>query len=123
MDKATSTVKQDTLLAYAILSAVQPQSETPTLPEIEDISGVLYSLRSSGIDIGDIDLRRIPGGFYSEDLEILIGHYVDSNFAEQRSPVKLRPEGLKLLQEIVEEERKENPEGLKQIEKVLGKIS
>lgn len=116
MEKSTSTVKQDTLLAAAILAAFRRQGEA----EIEDISRLLYTLRSSGIDIGQIDLRRIPGGFYSEDLEILISHYLDSGFADQKSPLKLKSEGLKLLEEIVEEERKGNPDALKQIEKVLG---
>jgi hypothetical protein len=119
MERGTSTVKQDTLLAVAILAAFRGQNEA----EIEEISQKLYTLRNSGVDIGGIDLRRVPGGFYSEDLEILIGHYLDSDFAEQRNPVKLKPQGFKLLHEIVEEERKENPEGLKQIEKVLGQVA
>ncbi len=119
MDRSTSAVKQDALLAAAILAAFRGRSEA----EIEEMSRNLYSLRSSGVDTGRIDLRRVPGGFYSEDLEILIGHYLDSNFAEQRNPVKLKPEGFKLLHEIVEEERKQNTEGVKQIEKVLGAVA
>ena len=119
MERGTSAVKQDALLAMAILASFRDQNEA----EIEEISQKLYTLRNSGVDIGGIDLRRVPGGFYSEDLEILIGHYLDSNFAEQRNPVILKPQGFKLLHEIVEEERKENPEGLKQIEKVLGKFA
>lgn len=119
MQRSTSVVKHDALLAVAILAAFRGQSEA----EIEEISQKLYTLRSSGVDIGGIDLRRVPGGFYSEDLEILIGHYLDSDFAEQRNPVKLKAQGFKLLHEIVEEERKENPAGLKQIEEVLGGVA
>lgn len=119
MERGTSAVKQDTLLAMAILAAFRQQNEA----EIEQISQNLYTLRNCGVDIGAIDLRRVPGGFYSEDLEILIGHYLDSNFAEQRNPVILKPQGFELLHQIVEEERKENPEGLEQIEKVLGKVA
>ncbi|MGC2465157.1 MAG: hypothetical protein WA517_08170 [Candidatus Acidiferrum sp.] len=119
MVRGTSAVKQDAVLAVAILAAFRGQNEA----EIEEISRKLYTLRNSGVDIGAIDLRRVPGGFYSEDLEILIGHYLDSDFAEQRNPVKLKPQGFRLLHEIVEEERKENPDGLKQIEKVLGEVT
>jgi hypothetical protein len=115
MEKGTSTVKQDALLAAAILAAFRRQDEA----EIEDISRLLYTLRSSGEDIGAIDLRRIPGGFYSEDLEILISHYLDSGFADQKSPLKLKSEGLKLLEDIVEDERRDNPEGVKRVEKAL----
>jgi hypothetical protein len=119
MEKSTSVVKHDALLAAAILAAFRGQKEA----EIEEISQKLYTLRDSGVDLGGIDLRRVPGGFYSEDLEILIGHYLDSNFAEQRNPVILKPQGFKLLHEIVEEERKQNPDGLKQIENVLGEVA
>jgi hypothetical protein len=117
MEKGTSTSKvtQDAVLAAAILAAFKRRDEA----EIEDISRLIYTLRNSGEDIGAIDLRRIPGGFYSEDLEILISHYLDSGFAEQKSPLKLKSEGLKLLEEIVEDERRDNPEGVKRIEKAL----
>lgn len=115
MEKGTLPVRQDALLAAAILAAFKRRDEA----EIEDISRLIYTLRSSGEDIGAIDLRRIPGGFYSEDLEILVSHYLDSGFAEQKSPLKLRSEGLKLLEEIVEDERRENREGVERIEQAL----
>src|SRR5271170_7493977 len=101
MNRSTSRVKQDTLLAWAVLAAFRGRTEA----EVEEMSRNLYTLRNSGVDTGRIDLRRVPGGFYSEDLEILIGHYLDSDFAEQRNPVRLKPEGFKLLREIIEEER------------------
>jgi hypothetical protein len=115
MEKNTSMVKQDALLAATILFAFRRQSEA----EIEDISRLLYQLRNSEIDIGEIDLRRIPGGFYSEYVEILFSHYLDSGFVDQKSPLKLKPQGLELLKEVVDEERKQNPEGLKRVEEIL----
>jgi hypothetical protein len=115
MEKGTAPVKQDALLATTILFAFRRQSEA----EIEDISRLLYKLRNSHIDIGEIDLRRIPGGFYSEYVEILLSHYLDSGFVDQKSPLKLKQKGLELLQEIVDEERRDNPEGLKQVEQAL----
>jgi hypothetical protein len=115
MEKQIMTIKQDAILASAILETFRRQEEA----EVEDISRFLYALRSSQIDIGAIDLRRIPGGFYSEDLEILISHHLDSGFASQKSPLKLTPEGVKFLEEIVEEERNNNPEGLKRVKEIL----
>jgi hypothetical protein len=116
MEKQMMTIKQDAILASAILETFRRQKEA----EIEDISRLLYVLRSSHIDIGEIDLRRIPGGFYSEDLEILISHSLDSGFVDQKSPLRLNTEGIKFLEEIVEEERKNNAEGLKRVEQILG---
>lgn len=115
MEKSNLSIKQDALLATTILFAFRHQSEA----EIEDISRLLYKLRSSHIDIGEIDLRRIPGGFYSEYVEILVSHYLDSGFVDQKSPLKLKPKGVELLEEIVAEERRDNPEGLKQVEQAL----
>ncbi len=115
MDKVISNVKQDALLASAILETFRRQNEA----EIEDISRFLYALRNAKIDIGEIDLRRIPGGFYSEDLEILMSHYLDAGFVGQQSPLKLNPEGIKFLNEIVEEERNNNREGMERVQQIL----
>ncbi len=81
---------------------------------------MLFELRKAGIDIGDIALRRVPGGgFYSEDIEVLIGHYLAAGYATQRSPVTLTEKGREALTEIINTERKENPSGFNQIEAVL----
>jgi len=122
MHSERATVKREVLLAAAVLAAHQ-KSEERQPPRIEDISKLLFDMRQSGISLGEISLKRIPGGFYSEDVEILIGHYLDAKFATKRSPVQLSPQGRELLHTIIREERKENPNGLKQVERVLGALA
>jgi hypothetical protein len=122
MQSEGARIRREVLLAAAVLAAHR-QSKERQPPRIEDISKLLFELRQSGISLGEISLKRIPGGFYSEDVEILIGHYLDAKFATKRSPVQLSEQGRQLLDTIIQEERKENPDGLKQVEKVLGALA
>jgi len=122
MQSEGARIRREVLLAAAVLAAHR-QSKERQPPRIEDISKLLFELRQSGISLGEISLKRIPGGFYSEDVEILIGHYLDAKFATKRSPVQLSEQGRQLLDTIIQEERKENPNGLKQVEKVLGALA
>jgi len=80
-------VRREFLHAAAVRAAYRAKGEKPT--RIEDISRNLFSLSQSGINLGEISLKRVPGGFYSEDVEILVGHFLDANFAIRRSPVQL----------------------------------
>jgi hypothetical protein len=124
MTKETRGTRQEVLLAAAVMSAlVQRQQSHEGLPKIEDISSLLFKLRSAGVDLGEISLRRIPGGFYSEDIEALIGHYLAAGYADQRSPVKLTEKGRRALTEIISAEREENPSAVEQLEAVLGKLA
>jgi len=120
MQSGESMVRREFLLAAAVRAAYRAKGEKPT--RIEDISRNLFSLSQSGINLGEISLKRVPGGFYSEDVEILVGHFLDANFAIRRSPVQLTKEGEKVLDTIIHQEKKKNPEGVRKIEAVLGKL-
>ncbi len=123
MQSQGSIIRREVLLAAAVLAANRQQRQPRTPPRIEDISRLLFNLKQSGIELGEISLKRIPGGFYSEDIEILIGHFLDANFATRRSPVQLTEEGQNLLNSIIKQEKEENPEGLQKIEAVLGALA
>ena len=125
MTKEIRSTRQEVLLAAAVMSALVQQQQTHAgLPKIEDISSLLFKLRNSGVDLGEISLRRIPGGgFYSEDIEALIGHYLAAGYAVQRSPVKLTEKGRQALTEIITAEREENPSAIEQLEEVLGNLA
>src|SRR6266704_5879801 len=88
----TTTIRQDVLLTAAIMAASLKHASS-----IEDISSLLIQLKKSGIDLGEIALRRVPGGFYSEDVETLLGHYLAAGYALQFSPVTLTDKGKELL--------------------------
>jgi len=120
MEKQTENIRAEVLLAAALMTALSKASPQ----RIEDISSLLFELRNAGIDLGDIALRRVPGGgFYSEDIEALIGHYLDAGYAEQRSPVKLTEKGRQALIGIIHMEREDNPSALEQIESVFGPLA
>ena len=123
MQSKETEMKREVLLAAAVLAAYRKANESSKPARIEDIARLLFDLRQSGINLGEISLKRIPGGFYSEDVEILIGHYLDAKFASKRSPVQLSDEGRDLLSSIISEERKENPRGLQKVEQVLGALA
>jgi len=113
----TTTIRQDVLLAAAIMAA-SPKKDA----DIEYISSLLFQLKKSDIDLGEIALRRVPGGFYSEDVEALLGHYLAADYAEQFSPVTLTEQGKRALSDIISEERRDNPRAIEKIEAVLGKL-
>jgi hypothetical protein len=113
----TTAIRQDVLLAAAIVAA----SSKPSWG-IEDVSSLLFRLKEQGIELGEIALRRVPGGFYSEDVETLLGHYLAAGYAMQLSPVTLTPQGKDVLLGIISEERIDNQIAIDRIEEVLGKL-
>ena len=116
----TTTSRHEVLLAAAVIAALPKETSEA---DIEDISLLLFKLKKEGIDLGEVALRRVPRGYYSEDIETLVGHFLAAEYATQFSPVRLTPKGRQALTEIIAEERKENPNAIKQIEAVLGKIA
>jgi len=106
-------------VAMAILAAVEGEYRLEH-PEIEDISKFLFHLYQAKIDIGDVALRSVPAGFYSEDVEILIGHFLGSGRAQKMSPVRFGPDGVSLLHEILDDEKVTNPEGVQQAARIVG---
>jgi hypothetical protein len=123
MEKETrTTIRRDVLLAE-VVNAALPKHGSDELPSIERISSLLFGLKKAGIDLGEIALRRVPGGFYSEDVETFVGHYLAAGYATQFSPVTLTDRGKEVLAETIAEERKENPGVLEQIESILEKLA
>jgi hypothetical protein len=123
MEKQTvTTIRHEALLAAVIMAALSKQS-SERLPDIEYISSLLFQLKNKGIDLGEIALRRVPGGFYSEDVETFIGHYLAAGYATQFSPVNLTDKGRQLLAETIAEERKDNLSAVQRIEAVLGELA
>jgi hypothetical protein len=107
-------------VAIAILGALEGEPRPAHAPEIEDISVLLYKLLEANIDIGDVNLRRVPGGFYSEDVETLVGHYLGSGYAQKMSPVRFTEKGLRLLRKIIADEKSVNPDVVRAAARVLG---
>ena len=119
MEKQMASIRQEAIMAAAVIRALSTSDQS----SVEDISSLLFKLKNAGVELGDIALRRVPGGFYSEDIEALIGHYLAAGYATQFSPVKLTETGRQLLTDIINAEREENPSAVLQIEAVLGGLT
>jgi len=117
-----TTIRRDVLLAE-VVNAALPKHGSGELPSIERISSLLFGLKKAGIELGEIALRRIPGGFYSEDVETFIGHYLAAGYATQLSPLNLTDKGKEVLADTIAEERKENPTFLLRIESILEQLA
>jgi hypothetical protein len=116
-------IKQEVLLAAAVLAAYKKAKESQKPAKIEDIARSLFDLKQAGINLGELSLKRIPGGFYSEDVEMLIGHYLDAKFATKRSPVQLSEAGWSLLSSIIADQKRQNPNSLERVEQILGALA
>lgn len=119
METAAASLSPRASVAMAILAALEGRYRSER-PEIEDISRFLFDMYKANIDIGDVALRSVPSGFYSEDVETLIGQFLSSGRAQKMSPVRFTPDGLSLLREIVEDEKVSNPGGVQQAASVVG---
>jgi len=121
-NETSTTIRRDVLLAEVVNAALSKHG-SDKLPSIERISSFLFGLKKAGIDLGEIALRRVPGGFYSEDVETFVGHYLAAGYAMQFSPVTLTDKGKEVLASTIAEERKENPDLLQRIEEILANLS
>ncbi len=117
-----TTIRRDVLLAEVVNKALSKHGPAG-LPSIERISSLLFRLKKAGVDLGEIALRRIPGGFYSEDVETFIGHYLAAGYATQLSPLSLTDKGKEVLEETIADERKENPDLVQRIEGILDNLT
>ncbi len=120
MPKAVETLSQEALIAIAILSAIEHPPRDPMPLSIEDISELLFKLRGKGIELGDLALRRVPEGYYSEDVEILVGHYLAAGYASKQSPVTITEAGINRLRDIIADERRSRPEAVDSATRILG---
>jgi len=103
-------------MAAAVLDA-----KTKGAPlEIEGVSKLFLELEKSGIDLGHIALRKVPGGVDSDDAEAFVGRFLAAGYATARSPITFEEKGVEICKEIVDKECRQNSENLKAALSVLG---
>lgn len=95
-----SSVSPQVIMAEAVLDATK---KGRTL-EVEEMSKLFLDLKKKGIALGEISLRKVPGGVYSEDAEAFVGRFLAAGYAEARSPIKFLDRGLEICREIVQKE-------------------
>jgi hypothetical protein len=116
-EKMGAELSPETVMAYAIVDA--RRGNKPIL--IESVSGLFAKLRQADTgDVARVALRRLPHGLYSEDVEAFFGRLLAGGFAQAFSPLEVNEEGVKLCQELIDEESRAHPEALKRVAQVLG---
>jgi len=111
-----TAISPESVMALEILRAKQEGRRL----EIEDISGSLLKLADSGFGLGDVALRWVPGGVYSDDVESFVGRLLAAGYARARSPIEFFDDGLRVCSIILTDEGKQNPGGLAAAASVLG---
>lgn len=111
------SVSPQAIMAAAVLKAKKSGEDL----EIEGISKLFFDAEEKGVDLGQIALRKIPGGeLYSEDAEAFVGRFLAAGYATARSPIDFLPTGIEICKEIIERESKKNPENLTAALSLLG---
>lgn len=109
-------ISPEAIMAFALLHA------GPKPIRIEDVSKFFFEVRQKGLDddVERVALRRVPGGFYSDDVEAFLGRLLDGPYAVARSPVELTEQGTALCWEIVQKELDAHPKELRRVAEALG---
>ena len=76
--------------------------------EVEQISKLFLDLERAGIGVGQIALRKVPGGVYSDDAEAFVGRFLAAGYAQARSPIVFKEKGIEICKSIVAKETEQN---------------
>ena len=117
---AYSSLDSAAVIALVVRKSAQIRSER--WPFVKDISRLLFDLRERGFRFRNLGLRRIPGGYYSEDVETFVGQLLSMGYATQRSPIRLEEKGEKLCEEIIAAEGEVKREELTKLETALAEL-
>jgi len=109
----------DSAVAIALLLKRSARVRSRDWPYVRDISRLLFDLRQRGFRFRDLGLRRIPDGYYSEDVETFVGQLLSMGYATQRSPIRLEPKGEQLCDQIVKAETQDNKEEFELLERTV----
>ena len=111
-----SSVSPQAIMAAAVLNAKKRDVQL----QVEGMSKLFLDLKEKGIGLGQIALRKVPGGVYSEDAEAFVGRFLAAGYATARSPIDFSEKGLSICKNIVKKESDRNPENLRSALSVLG---
>jgi len=92
----------DSTAAIALVLERATADERRDRPFVRDVSGVFFELKRRGFKFRDLGLRKIPGGYYSEDVEGFVGQLLSMGYATQRSPIKLTKHGNEFCDTIID---------------------
>jgi len=108
------SVSPEAIMAIAVLG-----SGTHKL-EIEQSARRFVRLKEKGVPIPPIRLRRIPGGYYSEDIEAFVGRQAAIGNADAQNPVEFYESGIEACRRILTNELARHPHEMKEVAQALG---
>lgn len=112
----------DSTAAIALVLARSVGRRSNKWPYVKDISELFVNLRQMGFRFRDLGLRRIPDGYYSEDVENFVGQLLSMGYASQRSPITLEEDGRRLCQDILSKETQRNPDEVEKLGRAVEKL-
>lgn len=98
----------DSTTAIALVLRRTAADDSKNRPFVRDVSDIFFELKQRGFRFKDLGLRKIPGGYYSEDVETFVGQLLSMGYATKRSPIKLTEEGERFCKEIEEAEKNQD---------------
>lgn len=110
----------DSTTAIALALQLATTEVPKDRPYVWDISDTLFTLMNSGFKFRDLGFRKIPGGYYSEDVEGFVGRMLSMGYATERSPIRLTESGRAFCQKIVAAEG--DREEVARLREALGKL-
>lgn len=103
----------------AIIAALTLKADGKTANNfIEVLSGDLVGLKEKGINISAVSIKNVPDGYYSEDIEMLVGDLLMHGYAKQGDVFKLTEEGKDICKRLINEEL-ENESARESMRKLL----
>ncbi len=95
----------DSTAAIALVVHRATADEPTDRPFVRDVSKIFFELKQRGLTFRDLGLRKIPRGYYSEDVEGFVGQLLSMGYARERSPIRLTEAGKAFCETIVREEK------------------
>ncbi|MEW6266457.1 MAG: hypothetical protein AB1641_25575 [Thermodesulfobacteriota bacterium] len=107
-------MKPEIIIAMLLLEKIDKEDVN-----VKTLSNSIALLKKRGLDVSNISLRNVPGGYYSDEVESFIGRLLLFNYAQQRSPIKLSSEGKELCNNISEKAKTEHPYEVDKINQLI----
>jgi hypothetical protein len=114
--------QQISVSPQAIMAKAVVNAKSRSVPlKIEEISRLFFDAEEKGVNLGQIALRKVPGGeLYSEDAEAFVGRFLAAGYATARSPIDFSDEGIEICKRIIEKESQKNADNFTAALSLLG---
>jgi hypothetical protein len=91
-------------LANAAMALILLSASEKKIPNrISVMSAKINEMKNQKIDMGNLSVSKVAGGFYSEPLDRFIGSFLIAGDAIKRSPLELKSNGIKICKDIVQD--------------------